>query len=92
MEDYFMEPSVLDVETWLEWQARQLGTPILVGRIQSILGIRDLQKFAQKIRASFYIPEVRIRASLEHEYTEPPAPKSLDRNAFLPNELLCQDI
>ena len=25
--DYSTEPSVSDMETWLEWQANQLGTP-----------------------------------------------------------------
>ena len=26
-QSYSTEPSVSDVETWLEWQANQLGTP-----------------------------------------------------------------
>ena len=92
IEDYSTEPSVLDVETWLEWQAQQLGTPAWWMEIRAILGIRDLQKLVQKIRASFYIPKVRMRASLESEYITPPAPKSLNRNAFLLNELSCQDV
>ena len=33
-----------------------------------------------------------MRASLEQEYTAPPAPRCLNRNAFLPDELSYQDI
>ena len=82
-----MEPSVSDVETWLEWQANQLGTPAWWTELQAILGKRDPQKLAQKIRALFYIPEVRMRNLLEPGYTAPPALRSLDRNAFLPDKM-----
>ena len=90
--DYSMEPSVLDVEMWMEWQAQQLGTPTWWTELKAILGIKDPWKLTQKIRASFYIPKVRMRALLEPEYTVPPAPKSLNRNAFLPDELSYQDV
>ena len=33
-----------------------------------------------------------MRTLLEPEYTVPPAPRSLDRNAFLPDELSHQDM
>ena len=33
-----------------------------------------------------------MRASLGQEYTMPPAPKCLSRNAFLPDELSYQDV
>ena len=33
-----------------------------------------------------------MRALLEPEYTSPPAPRSLNRNAFLPDELSYQDV
>ena len=91
-EDYSMEPSVSDMETWLEWQAKQLDTLALWMELQAILGIRDPQKLAKKIRASFYIPEVRMRTLLEPGYTVPPTPRSLDRNAFLPDNLSYQDM
>ena len=87
-----MEPSVSDMETCLEWQANQLGTPAWWTELQAIVGIRDPQKLTQKIRASFYIPEVRKRTLLEPGYTVPPAPRSLDRNAFLPDDLSHQDV
>ena len=92
VEDYLLEPSVSDMETWLEWQAHQLGTPAWWSELTAILGMKDPWKLVCKIQASFYIPKVRMRAFLEQEYTVPPAPKCLDRNAFLPDELSYPDI
>ena len=89
---YSTKPSISDVETWLEWQANQLGTPAWWTKLQAVLGIRDPRKVAWKIRASFYIPEVRMRTLLEPGYIVPPAPRSLDRNAFLPDDLSYQDV
>ena len=59
-ESYSTEPSVSKVETWLEWQANQLGTSAWWTELQAIPGIRDPWKLTWKIRALFYIPEVRI--------------------------------
>ena len=42
---YSTEPSVSDMETWLEWQANQLGTHAWCTE----LGIRDPQKLAWKL-------------------------------------------
>ena len=67
------EPSVDDLEMWLEFQAGQCLEELGV-----VPGIEDRRKFAQKIRASFYVPEVGLRASLEHGYTVPPAPQILN--------------
>ena len=92
MGDCSTEPSVSDVEMWLEWQAWQLGTQAWWVELKAILGIRDPQKLAWKIRLSFYIPEVRMRTLQEPEYTAPPALRSLDRNAFLPDKLSYQDM
>ena len=36
------EPSVNDLETWLDYQARQLGTPMLWEELEAIPGITDL--------------------------------------------------
>ena len=90
--DYSTEPSVSDVKTWLEWQAEQLGTPTWWMELQVIPDISDPQNLSQKIRASFNIPEVRMRALLEPGYTAPPTLRSLDRNAFLPDDLSYQDV
>ena len=42
------EPSVADVETWLEFHAWQLGTPTWWEELGAIPRIKDLCKFAQK--------------------------------------------
>ena len=72
--------------------AWQLGTPAWWEELGAIPGIKDLHKFVQKIRASFYIPEVWMMASLEEGYTTPPAPQSLNRSTFLPEKLAYQDM
>ena len=77
VKDYSSEPSVSDVEIWLEWQAQQLGTPAWWSELKAIPKVKDLQKLTHKIQASFYSPEVRMRASLEQGYTVPPAPNVL---------------
>ena len=77
---------------WLEFQAGQLGTPAWWEELAAVPGIEDQCKFAQKIRASFYVPEVQLRASLEWGYTVPLAPQCLNRSAFLPERLTYQDV
>ena len=52
------EPSVGDLDTWLEFQVGQLGTPAWWKELEVIPGIKDWCNFAQKIRASFYVLEV----------------------------------
>ena len=92
-EDYSSEPSVSDVETWLEWKVQQLGTPAWWSEFEAIPGSGGPMKTCSaRFVTSFYIPEVRMRAFLEQEYTAPPTPKCLNRNAFLPDELSYQDI
>ena len=68
------EPSINDLEMWLEYQVRQLGTPLWWGELEAIPGIANLHKFAQKIRASFYVLEVWSRMFPEEGYSAPPAP------------------
>ena len=86
------EPSVDDLEMWLEFQAGHLGTPPWWEELGAMPGIEDQHKFTWKIRASFYVLEVRFRASLEWGYTAPLAPQSLNRSAFLPERLTYQDV
>ena len=65
------EPSVGDLETWLVFQAGHLGTPTWWEELGAMPGIEDRHKFAQKIGASFYVPEVWLRVSPEWGYTVP---------------------
>ena len=69
------EPSVGDLDTWLEFQVGQLGTPMWWEELGVVPGIKDWCKFAWKVRASFYIPEVQIRTSQEQGFTAPLAPR-----------------
>ena len=89
---YSTEPSIDDLETWLEFLAGKLGTPTWWEELGAMPVIEDWCKFAQKIRASLYVPEVRFRASLERGYTTPPAPQSLNRSALLLERLTYQDM
>ena len=40
------EPSIDDLETWLEFQAGQLGTPTWWEELGAVPGIEDQHKFA----------------------------------------------
>ena len=55
-------------------------------------GLEDPRKLAQKIQASFSIPEVRSRVFPGQGYMAPPASKCLTQNVFLPDELSYQDV
>ena len=77
---------------WLDQQADQLGTPTWWEELKAIPGITDLRKFARKIHASFHILEIRSWASPDQSYSAPPAPKCLNRGAFLPERLEYQDV
>ena len=72
------KPSINNLETWLDYQARQLGTLMWWGELEAIPGITNLHKFARKIRALFYLPEVQSRMFPEERYSAPPAPHSLN--------------
>ena len=86
------EPSINDLELWLEHQVEQLGTSTWWGELEAIPGVMDPHRFAQKICASFYVPEVWSRMSLGQEYSAPLAPRSLNRGAFLLEKLKYQDV
>ena len=86
------KPSINNLETWLEYQAKQLGTPMWWGELEAIPGIANLCKFAWKIRVLFYVPEVWSRMFPEEGYSMPPAPWSLNREAYLLNKLVYQDV
>ena len=72
--------------------SRSAGHPMWWGELAAVPGIKDSCKFAQKIRASFYVPEVCLRVSLEQVYTTPPAPWVLDRGTFHLEKFTYQDV
>ena len=89
--NYLLEPSIKDIETWLDWKARQLDMPCWWGELTAIPGVEDPRKLDWKIQASFLIPAVRNQVFLGQGYTTAPAPKCLTWNVFLLDELSYQD-
>ena len=63
-ENYPLKLSIVDVETWLDWQACQLDMPCWWTELTAIPGMEDPWKLTQKIKASFLIPKVRSRVFL----------------------------
>ena len=57
--------------------------------------VDDAWKLTQKVQASFEIPQVRYQVLwVTNDYSVPPAPKCINRKAFLPvpdPEMPCQD-
>ena len=90
-ENYPLEPSITDVETWLDWQAHQMDMPHWWAELITIPGVEDLKKLTWKIWASFLIPAVRSRVFQGQGYTAP-HPKCLIQNTFLPEKLSYQDM
>ena len=76
------EPSaklpIKDLESWLDYQADQLGTPTWWGELKAIPGMADLCRFTWKIQASFHVPEIQYWVSPSQGYSTPLAPKSLN--------------
>ena len=60
--------------------------------LEAVPGITDWQKFTRKIQASFYILEVWSRMFPEEGYSAPCTPQSLNRGAYLPDNLVYQDV
>ena len=81
------EPSVNDLETWLDYQAKQLGTPMWWRELEAVPSIADWCRFTRKIRVSFYVPEVWSRMFPEEGYSVPLAPQSLNRETYLLDRL-----
>ena len=69
-----VEPSISNLEAWLEYQSTQIGTPMWWRELEAVPGIADQWKFTWKIWASFYIPEVQSRMFPEEGYSMPPTP------------------
>ena len=90
--NYPLEPSIQDVETWLDWQACQMDMPYWWTELTTIPGVEDPWKLAWKIHASFSILAFRSKVFPGQGYTTPPALKCLTQNVFLPDELSYQDM
>ena len=73
-ENLSVEPTVSNLEAWLEYQSTQIGTPMWWKELEAVPGITNQQKFARKIQVSFYIPEVQSRMFSGEGYSVPPTP------------------
>ena len=62
-ENYHPQPSIIDVETWLDWQAHQLDMPCWWMELTAIPWVEDPWKLARKIHTSFSIPESEAGSS-----------------------------
>ena len=84
VEGYLPEPSIRNVEVWLDWQACQLDMPHWWAELTAIPDVENPKRLAQKICASFLIPAIRCKAFPGQEYTIPPALKCLTRGKISP--------
>ena len=50
-----VEPSISNLEAWLEYQSTQIGTPMWWKELEAVLGITNRQKFARKIQVHHFI-------------------------------------
>ena len=87
-----VELTTEDLETWLEHQVGQLGTPTWWRELEAVPDIENPHKFARKIWASFYVPKVQSRMNLGQPFSAPLAPRNLNRGAFYPKGLKYQDV
>ena len=87
-----VKPTAEDLETWLEHQVGQLGTPTWWRELEAVPDIENPHKFARKIQASFYIPKVQSRMNPGQPFSTPLAPRNLNRGAFYPKGLKYQDV
>ena len=91
-QSFLPEPSIRNYEKWLEWWACQLDTPHWWEELTAMPGVEDVKKLAQKICTSFKVPAVRREVPRGQVFMAPPAPKSINRIFFLPDDLPYQDI
>ena len=72
--DYLPEPSVRNVEVWLDWQACQVDTLHWWVEFTTIPDVENPKRLAWKIHASFVILLVGCETFPGQEYTVPPSP------------------
>ena len=73
-EEPSIERPIKDLESWLNHQVDQLGTPTWWGELKAIPGITELHRFTWKIWASSHVPEIWSQVSPNQGYFTPQAP------------------
>ena len=66
-----IELPIKDLESWLDHQTDQLGTPTWWGELKAVPDIMDLCRFTWKIQASLHVPEIQSWASPNQGYSTP---------------------
>ena len=79
---YPPEPSIKNIEAWLDWWAHQLDTPHWWVELTAVPDMEDPKKLARKFCTSFLIPTVRCEASPGQGYTVPLLPNVLPGICF----------
>ena len=69
--NYPSQPSIKDVETWLDWWACQMDMPYWWAELTAIPGVEDPRKLTWKFHTSFSILAVRSKVFLGQGYTVP---------------------
>ena len=76
--DLLQGPLVEDYENWIEWRGCRVQTPNWYWELVGIPGINDFQQLAQKIQASFELPQAKSKAQgVDNDYSAPLATKCL---------------
>ena len=82
--NYLPEPSIRNIEVWLDWQAHPLDTPHWWLELTAITDVKNPKRLAWKICTSFSILAVRCETFPGQEYTVPPAPNVSPGICFSP--------
>ena len=78
------EPQMEDYERWVEWRGQMDATPTCWWELLEILEVNNVQELAQKIRASFELPQWMSKIhDVENYYLAPLAPRCIWQKAFL---------
>ena len=89
------KPSVENYEVWLEWRGHLLDMLDWWEELVAIPHVDDHHRLAQKVQASFQIPQARCKAlKVSIDYSSPATLKCIGRKAFLPipdPSIPCQD-
>ena len=79
------KPLMEDYELWVEWRRQLIAMPTWWQELLEILWVSNIQELAQKIRASFELPQwMREIHDVSNYYLAPLAPRCIQQKAFLP--------
>ena len=78
------EPPVGEHDEWIKWRGLVVDTLNRWRELEMVLGVDDIQKLAQKIWASFELPQqMSIEHAIQNYYLAPLAPHCICQKDFL---------